>query len=87
MGLKIEFLGETYDIDVKTNRVESYNTDEGILITTQGEYEDYKIKKKIHKKYEDDVCFVGTNEEYDELFEKEFNDAKDRKRCYNIDIT
>lgn len=86
MGLKLEFLGETYDIPIKSDRLESYTTDEGLFIGTVGEYDDYMLMQQIKKKYQDDICLVGTNEEIESILNKEFEDARDRRDCYTIDI-
>lgn len=86
MGLKLEFIDDMYDIPIYSDDLESFETDTMYLISTRKEYEDIVLKEKIKKKYKEDVCFVGTNEEFEQLIETEFEDAKLRRDCYVIDI-
>ena len=86
MGLRIEFLGNMYDIKINTDALDSFDIGDEYMIGTQSEYDDAKMLLDIMTKYRDDVCFVGTNEEYEELVQKEYDDKKTRERCYNIDI-
>lgn len=86
MGLKIEFLGEEYNIHIRTNTIQSFNTRKGLFIGTEDEYEDIKIREEIQDKYENDVCFVGTNKEYEDLINSNIKDEYYRRTCYNIDI-
>lgn len=86
MGVKIEFLDDMYDIPIYSDHLESFETDTCYLISTRKEYEDITLKEKILKKYRDDVCFVGTDEEFEKLVDTEFEDAKMRRDMYVIDI-
>ena len=86
MGLKIKFIGDTYDIPIYTNKIESFESDTMYVISTRREFEDIKLKEKIFKKYSDDVCFIGTDDEFEELIEKEFEEAKRHRDYYCIDI-
>lgn len=86
MGLRIEFLDDMYNIPIYSDHLESFETDTLYLISTRREYEDVKLKEKILKKYQNDVCFVGTSEEFSNLIETEFEDAKRRRDNYVIDI-
>lgn len=86
MGVKIEFLDDMYDIPIYSDHLESFQTDTCYLISTRKEYEDITLKEKILKKYRDDVCFVGTTEEFEKLINDEFEDAKMRRDMYVIDI-
>lgn len=86
MGVKIEFLDDMYDIPIYSDHLESFETDTCYLISTRKEYEDIALKEKILKKYRDDVCFVGTDEEFEKLVDTEFEDAKMRRDMYVIDI-
>lgn len=87
MGLRIEFFGDEYTIPIKTNNLQSFKTDEGLLIGTEDEYNDIILRERLIKKYSDDICFVGTNEEYEELISSEFEKEKDKRDCYTIEIT
>jgi len=86
MGLKIEYLDDYYDIPIYSDNLESFESDTMYIISTRKEYEDIKLKDKILKKYRDDVCFVGTDEEFLKLVDTEFEDAKMRRDNYVIDI-
>ena len=86
MGIRIKFLGDTYEIPIYTDRLESFDTDTMYFIGTRREYEDKLLKEKIHKKYSEDVCFVGTDDEFEELLENEFEEAKRHRDYYVIDI-
>lgn len=86
MGLKIEFLDNVYKIDINTDYIKSFNTDTMYMISTKQEYEDTMLKEAIRKKYRDDVCFVGTSEEFNELLESEYKEAKRQQDYYCIDI-
>lgn len=86
MGVKIEFLDDMYDIPIYSDHLESFETDTCYLISTRKEYEDIALKEKILKKYRDDVCFVGTDEEFEKIVDTEFEDAKMRRDMYVIDI-
>ena len=86
MGVKIEFLDDMYNIPIYSDHLESFETDTCYLISTRKEYEDIALKEKILKKYRDDVCFVGTDEEFEKLVDTEFEDAKMRRDMYVIDI-
>ena len=86
MGLRIEFNGDMYEIKINTDDIDSFDLGDEYFIGTESEYEDAKMLLDIMTKYRDDVCFVGTNEEYDQLIKDEYEDRKLRKRCYNIDI-
>ena len=86
LGIKIEFLDDIYNIDIRTDYLNSYTTDKGYMIATRNEYEDAMLKENIIKKYKNDVCFVGTSEEFDNLLSDEFNEAKRQRDFYCIDI-
>ena len=86
MGVKIEFIDDMYEIPIYSDYLESFETDTMYMISTRQEYEDQVLKDKILKKYEEDICFVGTDTEFEELVEKEFEDAKLHRDYYVIDI-
>ena len=85
MGLRIKFLGD-YEIPIYTDRLESFDSDTMYMISTRREYEDQLIRDKILKKYSEDVCFVGTSEEFQELVDKEVAEEKRHRDYYCIDI-
>lgn len=85
MGYKITYFGETYDIPINSGDIQSFDCDDGLFIGTSNEHSDYMKKRKIEKKYEEDVCFIGTVDEYDELVNKEYERLKLDDDYYVID--
>lgn len=86
MGYKIEFFGDEYHIKINTGYLDSHETEEGLMICTDREYEDYELLQKVKKKYEEKVCMVTTPEEYDKIIQDEFEKEKDKRDYYVIDI-
>lgn len=86
MGLRIEFIGDTYDIDIDNEYIESYDTPDGYFIGTKSEHDDIKLREKIKKKYKDRVCIVDTEGKLDQMLEDEFKYEKMKKEYYMIDI-
>lgn len=86
MGLRIEFIGDEYNIDIKNNYLESFDTADGLFIGTRSEHDDIKLKEKIKKKYKDRVCIVDTEDKLEEILENEFQNEKMKQEYYMIDI-
>lgn len=86
MGIRIKFLGDMYEIPIYTDTLESFETDTMYFVGTRQEYEDRLLMDKIKKKYAEDVCFVGSSDEFEKLIEDEFEEAKRHRDFYCIDI-
>lgn len=79
MGLKIEFSDERYVIDLYTDKLETFESDDRMYICSREEYEDISLKNNIRRKYREDQIFIGSPDEFEELVEKEFQEEKARQ--------
>ncbi len=86
MGLRIKFFGDELNINIDTGEIISKDVGDEYVIGTSEDIRDIKIRKEIDYKYANDVVFVGTNEEFENVKEKEFQWIKDGETKYNIDI-
>lgn len=75
MGLKIEFFGEGDLIQIDVGDIQTFEHDGTMFIGTESEFEDLLLREKIVRKYSDDYCFVGTNDEYKAMMDKEYRTA------------
>lgn len=80
MGLKIEFDDPVMEIKIETGAIKSWVTESsGYFIGTETAYEDFALRDNIQTKYENDLCFVGTTDEYEDLLEQEYTKEKTLK--------
>lgn len=79
LGLRIDFLDDYEEIKINTGDIKDFETNKGIFIGTENEYEDYELYNEVVNTYQSDYCFVGTNSEYMARLEKDFKKAKDRR--------
>lgn len=86
MGYKIGYFGKDYKINIETGALKSKMVGEKFVIGTDSDIDDCEKRHEIIKKYSDDICFIGTVGEYEELIEKEFERSKLDDEYYVIDI-
>lgn len=86
MGLRLKFIGDQYEIPIYSDMLESFETDTLYMIATKKDYEDRLLKEAILKKYNEDVCFVGTLDEFEKAVERDYEKLKKEKEFYCIDI-
>ena len=86
MGVRIEFDEKMYEIPIELGDMMSFEDEFGYFIGTQTEYDDYEIEQRIRKEYSEDVCFVGTSDEFESTINKEVETTKLKRDYYYIDI-
>ena len=87
LGVRINFLDDKYNINIDAGDYQTFEREDGgMFIGTLSEFEDDCIMQEIKNKYENEECFVGTNEEFDKRVRKEFKVAKISKDKMYIDI-
>ena len=70
MGLKLEFDDDYYKIKIYTDEINSYETDKGLYICDNFEFEKIKKELKIRKEYEEDYCFVGSIDDFENFIKE-----------------
>ena len=70
-------------IKVYTDDVKDYETDDGILIGTEDEYDDEMLMKSIIESYKDNI-FIGSTEEYEKKLKRAFEVAKLREKYEEV---
>lgn len=86
MGLKLEFGDDQMVIDIYTEEIGEYHIGDQMYITTKEEAENIELEHGVRKKYEEDVVFVGTVDEFENRVKEDIEDVKLRKNSYVIDI-
>jgi len=84
MGLKLEFDDDYYTIKIYDDTLNSHDTDSGMYICTDYEFEKIKKELKLRKKYKDDYCFVGSIDEFEKFIDEKLKDLD--KYVIDIDI-
>ena len=84
MGLKLEFDDDYYTIKIYNDTLNSHDTDSGMYICTDYEFEKIKKELKLRKKYKDDYCFVGSIDEFEKFIDEKLKDLD--KYVIDIDI-
>lgn len=82
MGLKLEFDDDYYKIKIYDDTLNSYETDSGLYICTNYEFEKIKKELRIRKQYEEDYCFIGSVDEFEDLVKEKLEESD----MYVIDI-
>ena len=85
LGVKIVF-DDAMKIDIDTGELEDHIIDGKLYITDKSTYNDLLVEEEIRKKYRETEVFVGTPEEFEELIEKETQEALKLKNGIYIDI-
>ena len=83
MGVELRFDDEYEVIKVYTDDVKDYETDDGILIGTEDEYDDEMLMKSIIESYKDNI-FIGSTEEYEKKLKRDFEVAKLREKYEEV---
>lgn len=86
MGLRMSFSDQYLNIDVKTKEISDHTINGDIYICDDYEFEDYKRERSIRDIFENEECFIGSNEEYESMISQYSNVIKDIDDGIHINI-
>lgn len=86
MGYKLDYFGQDYVININSGMLKSKNIGDDLVIGTDHDISKYKKRNKVIKKYRDDICFVGSPEEYESIVDSDLKRLELDDEYYVIDI-
>ena len=87
LGVQLVFSDEHMTIKIYTDAMETFETEDAMYICTQKEFDELQEEAGVRRKYEENVVFVGTPDEYEEQIEKDLDALRNSKEKLVIDVS
>lgn len=77
IGLTLNFENDMMEIRIPTGEIESFNDDNKLYFASHEDYEDIKREEAVRGRYQDDLVFFGTPEEFEDRIRTEVEILKE----------